>query len=127
MRPEANKKVYTAGLPASRFKYLGNLNFSENICYEKTLLIVTDTNKKGLVSVGDDLDKFHDVIIIDHHDEGEDTIKKGDRFIMTEASSASEIVSALLHSHYFKYDNILSFFCYTNKKNFVLNLILQFF
>ena len=70
----------------------------------KSLLIVTDANKRNLISVGENLDYFKDLVIIDHHDEGEDTIRKGERFIHTDASSACEIVASLLHAHNMKYD-----------------------
>ena len=34
---------------------------------KKSMLIVTDTNKKNMISVGDKLDTFRNVIVIDHH------------------------------------------------------------
>ena len=72
---------------------------------DNSLLIVTDTNKRNMISLGDDLDKFSHVMIIDHHNTGEETIGDADKFISTEASSASEIVAALLHLHDFKYSS----------------------
>ena len=63
---------------------------------KKSMLIVTDTNKKNMISVGDKLDTFRNVIVIDHHLEGEDTIDTPNKFINTEASSASEIVGKLM-------------------------------
>ena len=38
-----------------------------DIVDDNSILIVTDTNKKELISVADYLDKFKDVVIIDHH------------------------------------------------------------
>ena len=61
-----HKKVYTAGLSASRFKYLGNLNYDENIDLSKALLIVTDTPDIKRVD-GACAKDFADSIKIDHH------------------------------------------------------------
>lgn len=61
-----NKKIYTAGLSASRFKYLGNLNYDENIDLSKALLIVTDTPDPKRVD-GADAKNFAYSIKIDHH------------------------------------------------------------
>ena len=61
-----NKKVYTAGLSASRFKYLGNLNYDENIDLSKALLIVTDTPDSKRVD-GADVKNYAYSIKIDHH------------------------------------------------------------
>ena len=63
---------------------------------KKSLLIVTDCNKKNLISIGDSLDGLYDIVIIDHHLEDENTIQSDSKYISTEASSASEIVSRLL-------------------------------
>ena len=63
---------------------------------EDSLLIVTDTNKKTMIPIGEHLDKFAHVVVVDHHSEDESTIDVKDRFISLESSSASEIVSRLL-------------------------------
>lgn len=63
---------------------------------KRSMLIVTDTNKKNMISVGDILDTFRNVIVIDHHLEGEDTIDTPNKFINLESSSASEIVGKLI-------------------------------
>lgn len=61
-----NKKVYAVGYPASKFRYLGNLDrFSEEL-YENSLLIVLDTPDKKRVD-GVDVDRFPCTIKIDHH------------------------------------------------------------
>lgn len=59
-------------------------------------LIVTDTNKKNLISVGELLDDFREIIIIDHHQIGPQTIKNASTYIDEGVSSASEVVSQLL-------------------------------
>lgn len=66
-------------------------------------LITTDVNKKNIISVKDYLDVFNDIVIIDHHQETEDTIKTDKKFIDEKISSASEIVSDLLNKSKIKY------------------------
>ncbi len=83
------KKVYTAGCPAARFKYLGTLNYSENIDYSKTLLIVTDTPDTKRVD-GVDAKMFADSIKIDHHPFVEKFCNL--EWIDSDASSASQMI-----------------------------------
>lgn len=64
---------------------------------EDSLLIVTDTNKDYMISVGDSLEKVGSIIVIDHHEEDAHTIKTSKKYIKTEASSASEIVARVLN------------------------------
>ena len=60
------KKVYAVGNPASKFRYLGELDkFNEDL-YQNALLIVTDTPDKARVD-GVDPSKFKKSIKIDHH------------------------------------------------------------
>ena len=63
---------------------------------DKSLLIVTDTNKRSMISVGEDLDKVGSIIVIDHHTEDETTIPTENKFNSQEVSSASEIVTRIL-------------------------------
>ncbi len=71
---------------------------------KKSLLIVTDVNKKPMISVGDSLDKVGHVVVIDHHSEDETTIDTEDRYVSEEASSACEIVTRILNYFKVKYD-----------------------
>ena len=78
-----------------------NFSFCKKSTFERlvnahSLLIVTDVNKKNMISVGDSLDKVSKIIIIDHHSEDENTIPTKYKFISLEVSSASEIVARLL-------------------------------
>lgn len=69
-------------------------------------LIVTDTNKEELVAVGNHLNSFKEIIVIDHHTPGATTIKSTYSYIplskdqegtpKVKVSSASEIVAQLL-------------------------------
>lgn len=63
---------------------------------KRSSLIVTDVNKKNMISVGDMLDTFRSIIVIDHHTEDENTIETNNKFINLESSSASEIVGKLI-------------------------------
>ena len=88
-----NKKVYAVGMPATRHKYIGELDkFNENL-YDNSLLIVLDTPDKKRVD-GVDVDRFKDVIKIDHHPFIE---KFGKLEIVDDtASSAAQLVIDLI-------------------------------
>lgn len=73
-----------------------NLVEARNILDDKSLLITTDVNKKYMVSVKDDLDKFGRVVIVDHHMDDEFTIPANYKYIDVKSSSASEIITRVL-------------------------------
>ncbi len=77
------------------YNFITRNDFLEKV-NNNSLLIVTDVNKINMISVGEDLDIFGHIIVIDHHLEDESTIPTEDRFISLETSSASEIVSRVL-------------------------------
>ena len=87
-----------------------NFNFIKKDQFEKivntnSILIVTDVNKDYMISVNDKLNIFKNIIIIDHHEEDENTIKTEDKYISLDASSASEIVARILNSTKTKYSS----------------------
>lgn len=87
-----DKEVYVIGTPASKFKYIGELDqFSEDM-YIDSLLIVTDTPDKKRVD-GVDVNKFKDIIKIDHHPFIEDF--GGIELVDDSASSASQLIIEL--------------------------------
>lgn len=88
-----NKEVYVVGMPASRHKYIGQLDKFTDDMYNNSLLIVLDTpNKKRVDSVN--VNNFDSVIKIDHHPFIE---KFGELEIVdTTASSASQLVIELV-------------------------------
>ncbi len=61
-----SKKVYAVGSPATKFRFLGNLDKIDENIYENSLLIVLDVPDKKRVD-GVDVDKFEYKIKIDHH------------------------------------------------------------
>ena len=87
------KEVYVVGSPASRFKFIGNLDKFNEDMYIDSLLIVTDTPDKRRVD-GVDVNKFDKVIKIDHHPFIEDF--GGIEYIDDSASSASQLVMELV-------------------------------
>lgn len=70
---------------------------------KKSILITTDVNKYDRISLGEDLDRFKSVLVLDHHGEGPTTIKTNKKFITDEISSASEIVTRILCNFKVKY------------------------
>ena len=96
-----NKKVYTIGSPATRFKYLGNLNAPENIDYEQALLIVTDTPDSKRVDGLENM-KFADSIKIDHHPFVEKFCNY--EWIDNKACSASQMIIELIFNTKLKYN-----------------------
>lgn len=85
-----------------QYHFIGLKEYKEMVD-KKSLLITVDVNKKYLVSVKDDLDKVEKIMIIDHHGEDNLSIVTPHRFIDQEASSASEIVTQVLHASKIRY------------------------
>ena len=86
------KEVYAVGNPASKFKYIGDVDkFTEDM-YENSLLIVTDTPDRARID-GVDPTKFKNSIKIDHHPFIEKTCQI--EWIDDTASSASQMVMEL--------------------------------
>lgn len=88
-----NKSVYAVGYPASKFKYIGELDKFNESMYKKSLLIVTDTPDRKRID-GVDPEKFDYSIKIDHHPFIEKTCKF--EFIDDSASSASQLIIELI-------------------------------
>ena len=75
---------------------------------ENDLLIACDVNKSYLVCCKNELDKFSDKVIIDHHNEDASTIDTDTKLILPEKSSASEIMYELLKKFQIKPDCFLA-------------------
>lgn len=73
-----------------------NLDKYLQIRNPEDLFILTDVNKKYLVSLKDELKRKEKIIIIDHHDTDQSTVEADDQYIDTNTSSASEILTKLL-------------------------------
>lgn len=65
------------------------------------LFILTDVNKKKLISMNNIINKKN-TVVIDHHESGDDTVLSNYEYIDTNVSSASEIVTRLLASYKIK-------------------------
>ena len=73
----------------------------KNIKDKNDLFILTDVNKKHLISVNDIINK-NNTIIIDQHEMGDYTVSSIYKFIDPNVSSASEIITRLLTSYKIK-------------------------
>ena len=93
------KQVYVVGAPASRFRYLGNVDKLPEIEYNKSLLIVTDTPDTKRID-GVDYSKFSKVIKIDHHPFVEAFADI--ELIDDKASSASQLIIELAKKNNYK-------------------------
>jgi len=68
-----------------------------NISNNDDLFILTDVNKKSNICLNEFIINENKVIVIDHHKEDMNTVNSSLKCISTDASSASEIVTKLLH------------------------------
>lgn len=86
------KQVYVVGYPASKFKYIGDLDKFNEDMYENSLLIVTDTPDRTRID-GVDSRRFKDSIKIDHHPFVEKVCEL--EWVDATASSASQMIMEL--------------------------------
>lgn len=70
--------------------------------HKRSILIIVDTNKAQLLQNDQILHNFNKIIILDHHQETEQTISKTIHIINENASSACEIVTNLVESYHVK-------------------------
>ena len=95
------KKVYAVGIPASKFKYMGNLDKIDEEIASKSLLIVLDTPDRKRVDV-EYFELFKDSIKIDHHPYTENFCNM--EYIDENASSTCEIILDLTYNTKLKLD-----------------------
>lgn len=64
------------------------------------LFVLTDVNKSNLICLAPELEHVDPdkIIIIDHHDEGDKTVNSNNKYINSDASSASEIILKLINN-----------------------------
>ncbi len=100
-----DKEVFAVGTTVSKFKYFGKVDRVNDYDYENGLLIVVDTPNKSRVDI-DGIDKFKNVIKIDHHPYVE---KFGEvEYVNDDASSASELVFDILENTKLKIDQTVA-------------------
>lgn len=86
-----------------------NLDKYSKICSNNDLLIACDVNKTNLVCFNNSqLDNFKNIMLIDHHEEDNMTIKTDNKLILTNKSSCSEIMTELLKLFQIKLDSFLA-------------------
>lgn len=84
---EQEKEKYSI---INREKYLKIADLSND------MFVLTDVNKINRISLNNEITRSDKVIIIDHHDEDEKTVKSDCKCINSKASSASEMMVKLL-------------------------------
>ena len=99
---EESKEDYTF-IDLEEYKSLADLD---------SLLIAVDVNKKYLTPLQDDLEKVGNIIIVDHHQETEQTMEATYKYIDYHASSTCEIVAQLLNSLQIKYSKNMANYLY---------------
>ena len=76
----------------------------EKLVNKDSLLVMTDVNKDNMISLGDRINDFRNIFIIDHHSTNEHTVQTKNLYINEKESSASEIVSKILFNKKIKLD-----------------------
>lgn len=74
----------------------------QKIARDDDLFILTDVNKKDMISLKDQIKNEDKTIIIDHHEEDLSTVNSNCKYINCNISSASEAVSKLLNLYKIK-------------------------
>lgn len=97
-----DKEVYAVGSTASKFRFMGNLDKPEDIELSQTLLIVLDTPDKKRIDGIEELEKYGDVIKIDHHPFVE---KFSDIEYIEECSSTSQLIFKFILENKLKMNN----------------------
>ena len=105
------KKVIALGNPASRFRYLGSLDKDDEMDYSKALLIVLDTPDVKRIDINVDINKFAEIIKIDHHPFVE---KYASIEVMDEdASSTSQLITEFILANKLKINDTIAKYLYT--------------
>lgn len=97
-----DKEVYAVGSTASKFRFMGNLDKPEDIELSQTLLIVLDTPDKKRIDGIEELEKYGDVIKIDHHPFVE---KFSNIEYIEECSSTSQLIFKFILENKLKMNN----------------------
>lgn len=90
-----NKKVYSLGASVSKFKYIGHIDKPLDFDYDKALVITLDVPNKSRID-GLNIDKFKNIIKIDHHPFVESF--NGLEYIDVNACSTCEILLDLVNN-----------------------------
>ena len=102
-----------------------------NPTIDKNLLIILDTNKKKLVQSEEALSLIDNVLVIDHHDIGKDSLKNTIMINDNKVSSTCEMISSLLEFYDIEIDSyyatILLSGIVLDTNNFTLNTTAETF
>ena len=91
----------------NRFNII-NLDDYNSLKSDNDLIITLDVNKEDLLCSPDIIKNNNNIVVIDHHNVGKTSIKKGCIYIDTNSSSASEILENLLDFSNIKYDEVVA-------------------
>lgn len=105
------KRVAVLGNPASRFKYLGSLDKDVDMDYSKALLIVLDTPDVKRIDINVDINKFAEIIKIDHHPFVEKYASI--EVIDEDASSTSQLIAEFILANKLKINDTIAKYLYT--------------
>lgn len=102
-----------------------------NPTIDKNLLIILDTNKKKLVQSEEALSLIDNILVIDHHDIGKDSLKNTIMINDNKVSSTCEMISSLLEFYDIEIDSyyatILLSGIVLDTNNFTLNTTAETF
>ena len=82
------------------------------IFHPNDLYILTDVNKKHMISISDLINNEENVTIIDHHDSDDKTFNTQSTYIDTSYSSSSEIVTSLISNFKIKIPSNIANYLY---------------
>lgn len=80
------------------YRFITRREFQQ-LADHNSLLIVVDSNKEDMISVGEDLDKVSDVFVIDHHTGNEKTIRTPYLYVDMDTSSTCELIFKLINAY----------------------------
>ena len=84
----------------------------KSILYDDDLFVAVDVNKRHLIGIAELMNNEDNIIIIDHHNMGDDTINAKYKYIAPNYSSASEIVVNLLEEYGIKITSKMANYLY---------------
>ncbi len=91
----------------SNYKLLTREEYLEQAS-DDDLFVLTDVNKRGMVSISDKISDPENTIIIDHHDTDDTSIESNYKYIDEGVSSASEIVATLMSMYRTKWPTMIA-------------------
>ncbi len=93
---EALQAIYKQAVETDDYEIVGREKAIE-LCEDKTLVIVVDTHRPGMVECPEILEKADKIVVIDHHRLSDDSIDNAIlSYVESYASSASELMTEII-------------------------------